>query len=165
MSRISLHRPRLSRTASRRPAPDTRLLPGRRNPHPILHPNTHNKRCPKAQRLGLRSDQSPPRSPSKEGPRTNHGIPLLGEPARSSAPLIRRNGFAPSGDAREHAHTLAPSGHSALLRFPRRFHRQAPELTGPRSLTPRGARALPVVETAPGESFSRLVHVLSDMGL
>ena len=95
MSRISLHRPRLSRTASRRPAPDTRLLPGS-FPHPVLHPNTHNKRCPKAQRL--RSDQSLFRSQYRLVPVTGNGrflnsnrLALLrGQHRRISAPVPGR---------------------------------------------------------------------------
>ena len=111
MSRISLHRPRLSRTASRRPAPGTRLLPGS-FPHPVLHPNTHNKRCPKAQRLGLRSDQSPPRPPNGRSPdKSRHA---LSRSCQVRAPLSGRNGFAPSGDAKEHGVMLL---HRAIAPF------------------------------------------------
>ena len=57
MSRTSLHRPRRPRAVWDRPATGTRLLP---YPFPstIPHLNTHYKRCPKAHRLRLRSDQS-----------------------------------------------------------------------------------------------------------
>ena len=57
MSRTSLHRPRRNRAVWDRPAADTRLLP---YPFPptIPHLNPHYKRCPKAHRLRLSSDQS-----------------------------------------------------------------------------------------------------------
>ena len=92
MSRTGLHRPSLSRTASRRPANDTRLLPS-----PSL-PNTHIKRCPKDQRLGLRSDQSPPRPQYCLVPVTGNGrflnsnrLALLrGQHRRISAPVPGR---------------------------------------------------------------------------
>ena len=97
MSRISLHRPRLSRAAFRRPAPGTRLLltPF---PFPVLHPNTHYKRCPKAQRLSFRSDQSPPRPQYCLVPVTGSGrflnsnrLALLrGQYRRISAPVPGR---------------------------------------------------------------------------
>ena len=98
MSRISLHRPRLSRAARRRPANDTRLPGSFPFPHPILHPNTHYKRCPKAQRLGLRSDQSPPRPQYCLVPVTGNGrflnsnrLALLrGQHRRISAPVPGR---------------------------------------------------------------------------
>ena len=111
MSRTGLHRPRLSRAASRRPAPGTRLLltPF---PFPVLHTNTHNKRCPKAQRLGLRSDQSPSRPPNGRFPdKSRHA---LWEGCQVRAPLIGRNGFAPSGDAKEHGVMLL---HRAIAPF------------------------------------------------
>ena len=53
MSRISLHRPRRNRAVWDRPATGTRLFPC---PFPPNFP--HYKRCPKAHRLRLRSDQS-----------------------------------------------------------------------------------------------------------
>ena len=98
MSRISLHRPRLSRAVSRRPATGTRLLPGSPFPYPVLHPNTHNKRCPKAQRLSLGSDQSPPRPQYCLVPVTGSGrflnsnrLALLrGQHRRISAPVPGR---------------------------------------------------------------------------
>ena len=57
MRRNSLHRPRRPRAVSDRPAPGTRLLP---YPFPSTIPLhfPHYKRCPKAHRLRLRSDQS-----------------------------------------------------------------------------------------------------------
>ena len=102
MSRIGLHRPRRSRAASRRPAPDTRLLPGSfLFPPDVLHPNTHYKRCPKDQRLGLRSDQSPLRPLQGRSPDTFRHALTEGS-CQVRAPLIGRNGFAPTGDAKEH---------------------------------------------------------------
>ena len=95
MSRIGLHRPRRTRAASRRPAPDTRLLLS-----PSLF-NTHYKRCPKAQRLDLRSDLSPPRPMNGRFPDKSRQALFKGS-CQVSAPLIGRNGFAPSGDAQEH---------------------------------------------------------------
>ena len=112
MSRISLHRPRLSRTASRRPAPGTRLLPGS-FPFTVLYTNTHYKHCPKAQRLGLRSDQSPPRPPNGRFPDKSRHAPTEGR-CQVRAPLIGRNGFAPSGDAKEHGVMLL---HRAIAPF------------------------------------------------
>ncbi len=101
MSRTGLHRPRRTRPASQRPAPDTRLLHS-----PFPHPNTHNKRCPKAQRLDLRSDQSLPRPSNGRFPdKSRHA---LSEGRQVSAPLKRRKGFAPSGDATEHSVKLFP---------------------------------------------------------
>ncbi len=100
MSRTGLHRPRRTRAASRRPAPDTHLLFTLFPPH-ILHPNTHNKRCPKAQRLDLRSDLSPPRPSNGRSPDKSRQALLEGN-CQVSAPPIGRNGIAPSGDAQEH---------------------------------------------------------------
>ena len=111
MSRISLHRPRLCRTATRRPAHGMRLLltPF---PFPVLHPNTHNKRCPKAQRLGLRSDQSPYRPLQGRSPdKLRHA---LSRSCQVRAPLSGRNGFAPTGDAKEHGVMLL---HRAIAPF------------------------------------------------
>ncbi len=114
MSRISLHRPRLSRTVSHRPAPGTRLLPGSfLFPPDVLHPNTHYKRCPKDQRLGLRSDQSPPRPPQGRSPdKLRHA--LYKGHCQVRAPLIGRNGFVPTDDAKEHGVMLL---HRAIAPF------------------------------------------------
>ncbi len=110
MSRTGLHKPRLSRAVSHRPAPDTRLLPS-----PSL-PNTHIKRCPKAQRLNLRSDLSPSRPMQGRFPDKSRHAPYKGH-SRVSAPLTWRNGIAPSGDALEHGvkmltWAIAPSSDS-----------------------------------------------------
>ena len=98
MSRTSLHRPRRTRAVCHRPATGTRLLP---SPFPptILHINTHYKRCPKAHRLRLRSDQSPShgRFPDKSRHALSKGH------CQVRAPLTRRIRFASSGDALEHS--------------------------------------------------------------
>ena len=95
MSRTSLHWPRRTRAVSRRPAPYTRLIPS-----PSLL-NTHYKRCPKAQRLRLRSDQSPSRPMQGRSPDKSRHAPFKGR-CQVRAPLIGRNGIAPSGDAQEY---------------------------------------------------------------
>ncbi len=115
MSRTGLHRPRLSRTAFRRPAPGTRLSP---TPFPftVLHPNTHYKRCPKAQRLGLRSDQSLSRPLQGRFPdKSRHALSMS---CQVRAPLSGRNGFAPSGDAKEHGVMLLHRAIAPFLDFP-----------------------------------------------
>ena len=129
MSRTGLHRPRRTRAVLRRPAPGTRLLPTphsrldhslglgiplalsrvegsqERNgwgllPGPPQH-TTHYKRCPKALRLRLRSDQSPSRPLYGRSPdKSRH--PLSKGLCQVRAPLIRRIRFASSGDALEH---------------------------------------------------------------
>ena len=101
MSCTSLHRPRHSRAVWDRPAPGTRLLPNP-FPPPILHFNPHYKRCPKALRLRLRSDQSPSRPlhgrfPDKSRHALSKGL------CQVRAPLKRRKGIAASGDAPEHS--------------------------------------------------------------
>ncbi len=100
MSRTSLHRPRRHRAVCHRPATGTRLLP---SPFPptILHINTHYKRCPKALRLRLRSDQSPSRPLYGRSPdKSRHA--LSKDHCQVRAPLTRRIRFASSGDALEH---------------------------------------------------------------
>ena len=130
MSRTSLHRPRRPRAACHRPATDTRLLPSphsrldhslgwgiplalsgvegsqERNRRGLLpsppHLNSHYKRCPKALRLCLRSDQSPSRPLYGRSPdKSRH--PLSKGHRQVRAPLIRRIRFASSGDALEHS--------------------------------------------------------------
>ena len=95
MSRISLHRPRRPRAVWDRLANDTRLLP---NPHSL---NPYYKRCPKAERLRLSSDQSTSlpqhgRFPDKKR------LALSKGQCQVRAPLTRRIILAPSGDADEH---------------------------------------------------------------
>ena len=66
------------------------------------HLNPHYKRCPKALRLRLRSDQSPSRPLHGRSPdKSRHA--LSKDHCQVRAPLIRRLGFAPSGDALEHS--------------------------------------------------------------
>ncbi len=97
MSRTGLFTPRRTGAVSRRPAPGTRLLPGL-FPHSVLHTNTHNKRCPKTQRLRLRSDQPSSRPQYCLVPVTGNGrflnsnrLALLrGQHCRISAPVPGR---------------------------------------------------------------------------
>ena len=96
MSRTGLHRPRRPRAVAYRPAADTRLLP---NPP---HFNTHYKRCPKALRLRLRSDQSPSRPLHGRSPDKSR-LALSKDHCQVRAPLTRRIRFASSGDAPEHS--------------------------------------------------------------
>ena len=105
MSRTSLIRPRRPRAVSDRPATGTRLLPS------PPHLNTHYKRCPKALRLRLRSDQSTSlpvyvtgygRSPDKNWLALSRGH------CQVRAPLTRRIPFAASGDAPEHGVMVLP---------------------------------------------------------
>ena len=104
MSRTGLHRPRRNRAVCHRPATGTRLF-SYLFPPTIPHLNTHYKRCPKAHRLRLRSDQSlsPPvyvtgygRFPDKKRLTLSKGH------CQVRAPLTRRIRFASSGDAPEH---------------------------------------------------------------
>ena len=105
MSRISLHRPRRNRAVCHRPATGTRLF-SYLFPPTIPHLNTHYKRCPKAHRLRLRSDQSLSlpvhvtgygRFPDKSRHALSTGY------CQVRAPLTRRIRFASSGDAPEHS--------------------------------------------------------------
>ena len=104
MSRTSLHTPRRPRVVWLRPATGTRLIP---YPFPptIPHLNTHYKRCPKAHRLRLSSDQS--LSPQVHV--TGYGrfpdekrLALSKGPCQVRAALIRRTTLALSGGAHEH---------------------------------------------------------------
>ena len=101
MSRTRLIRPRRPRAVSDRPATDTRLLP---NPFPLTIPpfNSHYKRCSKAERLSLRSDQSTSRSQHGRFPDKSR-LALSKGPCQVRAPLTRRTILAPSGDASEHS--------------------------------------------------------------
>ncbi len=129
MSRTSLHRPRCYRAVCHRTATDTRLRPSphsrldhslgwgiplalsgvegsqERNGRGLLlippHLNTHYKRCPKALRLRLRSDQSPSRPLHGRSPDKNLHALSKGQ-CQVRAPLTRRIRFASSGDAPEH---------------------------------------------------------------
>ena len=100
MSRTWLIRPRRHRAVSDRPANDTRLLP---YPFPLTIPpfNSHYKRCSKAERLSLRSDQSTSRSQHGRFPDKSR-LALSKGPCQVRAPLTRRTILAPSGHASEH---------------------------------------------------------------
>ena len=97
MSRTGLHRPRHTRAVWDRPATGTRLFPC---PFPPNIP--HYKRCPKALRLRLRSDQSSSRPPHGRFPDKNLHTLSKGH-CQVRAPLTRRIRFASSGDAPEHS--------------------------------------------------------------
>ena len=100
MSRTRLIRPRHPRAVRDRPATDTRLLPNPYSPCPHLNP--HYKRCSKAERLRLRSDQSTSLPQHGRFPdKTQHA--LFKGPCQVRAPLTRRIILAPSGDALEHS--------------------------------------------------------------
>ena len=110
MSRTSLHRPRPPRAVWLRPATGTRLLPC---PFPLTIPLhiPHYKRCPKAHRLRLRSDQSlsPPvhvtgygRFPDKKR------LALSKGPCQVRAPLTRRNTLALSATPTSTASSCSP---------------------------------------------------------
>ena len=110
MSRTSLHRPRRPRVVWDRPATGTRLFTC---PFPPTVPPhiPHYKRCPKAHRLRLRSDQSlfPTvhvtgygRSPDKKR------LALSKGQCQVRAALTRRTTLALSGGAHEHGVKLLP---------------------------------------------------------
>ena len=114
MSRTSLHRPRRPRVVWDRPATGTRLFTCPLPPtFPVHIP--HYKRCPKAHRLRLRSDQSLSlpvyvtghgRSPDKKRHTLSKGQ------CQVRAALTRRNTLALSGDAhgaRRHSCSPGPS--------------------------------------------------------
>ena len=77
------------------------------------HLNSHYKRCPKAQRLRLRSDQSPSRPLHGRSPDKNLHTLSKGH-CQVRAPLTRRIRFASSGDALEHG---VMSLHRAIVPF------------------------------------------------
>ena len=77
------------------------------------HLNSHYKRCPKAQRLRLRSDQSPSRPLHGRSPDKSRHALSTGH-CQVRAPLTRRIRFASSGDALEHG---VMSLHRAIVPF------------------------------------------------
>ena len=89
-----------------RPGAQARLLP---TPFPstLTLLNPHYKRCPKAQRLCLRSDQSPSHPQHGRSPDKLRHTLLKGY-CQVRAPLTRRKGFAASGDAPEHGVIVFP---------------------------------------------------------
>ena len=163
MSRTSLFWPRRHRALRDHPATDTHLLP---NPFPpnILHINPHYKRCPKAHRLRLRSDQSPSRplhgrSPDKSRRPLSKGL------CQVRAPLTRRIRFASSGDAHEHGvklltRAIAPRD-STVATFG-----EAVPLSGGRESTPpflRMAGHFWWSRTPHSETSSLLLHILLEV--
>ena len=105
MSRTSLHTPRRPRVVWLRPATGTRLIPYPFPPTIPLH-LPHFKRCPKAHRLRLRSDQSLSlpvyvtgygRFPDKKR------LALSKGQCQVRAALTRRTTLALSGGAHEHS--------------------------------------------------------------
>ena len=153
MSRTSLHRPRRPRVVWHRTASGTRLFTCPFPPTVPLH-IPHYKRCPKAHRLCLRSDQSlsppGPRDRLWKVPGQKTACPFQGpmpsarctHPAHHPRPLGRR--------PRARRHT-AQQGHRAQRlhrRSLRRGHatRRRHRVHAP--ISPYG-RALLVVETAP----------------
>ncbi len=192
MSPTSLYRPRPPRAVRHRPATDTRLLP---IPYPRLdhslgrgiplalsgvegsqerngwghlpcspHPNSHYKRCPKVPRLRLRSDQSPSRSLHGRSPDKSRHTLSKGC-CQVRAPLIRRKGIAPSGDAPERSVMSLPWASAPLPDSPAAALGEAdPTSDGRESPLP----FLRMVEhfwwSRPHrESFSRLLHILSEL--
>ena len=110
MSRTGLHRPRHTRAVWDRPATGTRLFLYSFPPNVPLH-FPHYKRCPKAHRLRLRSDQSMSlpvhvtgygRFPDKKRLALGKGQ------CQVRAALNRRNTLALSDDAHEHGVKLLP---------------------------------------------------------
>ena len=153
MSRTSLHRPRPPRAVWLRPATGTRLFPCPFPPTVPLH-ISHYKRCPRAHRLRLRSDQSlsPPgpcdRLWKVPGQKTASPFP------RANAKCALHSPGAPPSPSRRRPRArrqVAHQGHRAQRlhrRCPRRGHatRRRQRVHAP--ISPYG-RALLVVETAP----------------
>ena len=105
--------PRTSKAVRDRPGVQARLLPNPFPPPGIMPLTTHNKRCPKAQRLGLRSDLSPSRPSYGRSPdKTRHT--LRKGRCQVRAPLTGRKVLAASGDAPEHG---VMSLHRAIAPF------------------------------------------------
>ena len=170
MSRNSLHRPRRNRAVWDRPATGTRLFPYPLPPNVPLH-LPHYKRCPKAHRLRLRSDQSL----SLPVHVTGYGrFPDMFRQALSKGPcqvraaLNRRNTLALSGDAHEHGVKLLPRAivpRDSHRRCPRRGHATQRRQRVHAPISPYG-RALLVVETAPHrDSLASLPRPLRSTGL
>ena len=170
MSRTSLHRPRRPRVVWDRPATGMRLFTCPFPPNIPLH-IPHYKRCPKAQRLRLRSDQSPSPQVHVTGygrfPDKNRHGPFQGplpsarctHPAHHPRPLGRRP------RARRQ---VAPQGHRAQRlhrRCPRRGHATQRRQRVHAPISPYGW-ALLVVETAPHrDPLASLPRPLRSTGL
>ena len=101
--------PRTSKAVRDRPGVQARLLP---TPFPpvALQLNTHDKRCPKAQRLRLRSDLSTPHGRFPDKLRQA----LSKSHCQVSVPLNGRKAIAASGDATEHGVKLL---HRAIVPY------------------------------------------------
>ena len=101
---------RTSKAVRDRSGVQPRLYP---NPFPTvaLQLNTHNKRCPKAQRLRLRSDLSTPHGRFPDKLRQA----LSKSHCQVSVPLNGRKAIAASGDAMEHG---VKSLHRAIAPYP-----------------------------------------------
>ena len=120
MSRTSLHRPRHTRAVWDRPATGTRLFTCPFPPNVPLH-IPHYKRCPKAHRLRLRSDQS--LSPQVHV--TRHGrfpdkkrLALSKGQCQVRAALTRRTNPRPLGRRSRARRQVAPQGHRAPSGLP-----------------------------------------------
>ena len=171
MSRTSLHRPRRPRVVWDRPASQARAS----SPAPF-HPTSpytspHYKRCPRAHRLRLSSDQSlsPPvhvtgygRFPDKKRHALSKG------PCQVRAALTRRTTLALIRRRPRARRQVARQGHRAQRlhrRCPRRGHatRRRQRVHAP--ISPYG-RALLVVETAPHRDYlASLPRPLRSTGL
>ena len=134
-------------------------------PPTTLHINTHYKRCPKALRLRLRSDQSPSRPLHGRSPdKKRH--PLSRGHCQVRAPLTRRKGFAPSGDAPEHGVMSPPWAIAPLPDSPVAAFGEADLLSGGRGSP---LPFLRMVEhfwwsrTPHSEMSSLLHHILSEV--
>ena len=101
---------RTSKAVRDRSGVQARLLPNS-FPPVALQLNTHNKRCPKAQRLCLRSDLSTPHGRFPDKLRQA----LSKSHCQVSAPLNGRKAIAASGDATEHGVKLL---HRAIAPYP-----------------------------------------------
>ena len=166
MSRAGLHRPRHTRAVWDRPAHGTRLSPCPFPPNIPLH-FPHYKRCPKAHRLRLSSDQSlfPTvhvtgygRFPDKKRHALSKGQ------CQVRAALTRRTTLAPPGDAIEHGvmllnRAIAPRDSTVVALGEAIPHRDARESTPPylRMAGHFWWSRLPHTEIP-----SRLPHILSE---
>ncbi len=127
-------------------------------------PNSNYKRCPKALRLRLRSDQSPSRPLNGRSPDKPRHALSRGH-CQVRAPLTRRKGFAPSGDAPEHGVIVLPRAIAPLPDSPAAALGEADLLSGGREST---LPFLRMVEhfwwSRPHrEISSRLLHILSEV--
>ena len=148
---------RTSKAVRDRSGVQARLLP---NPFPpvALQLNTHNKRCPKAQRLCLRSDLS---TPHGRFPDKLRQAPLKGH-CQVRAPLNGRKAIAASGDAMEHGVKLL---HRAIAPYPdspaAALGEADPLSGGHESTLPflRMVEHFRWTRLPQSESFSHLVHI------